>query len=242
VVIYDARFPVLEIVPGFGLYTAEGVIAALEVKSKLDTRSLEIALENSFSVSNIEVRSNRQDVRDATLQLMPLGRSYSHADIPYDDVLRRISPQTYIFAFNCSLSDQRLAECVEKWWKSKDIPFSKYRTRLPGVIVAGEKVGLSFDRVLDIEPSADARHECVTQHGEDTCIAMGIWKTKRRFGWLAMHMLRACCSRIGQIHADLDVRLDVASYLPAKQYFDSELKDSAGRLFGWRDQGKADDQ
>ena len=44
VVLYDSRFPVYEIEPGFGMYPIEGVICTIEIKSFLDKKELVLSL------------------------------------------------------------------------------------------------------------------------------------------------------------------------------------------------------
>src|SRR5262245_42729947 len=65
IILFDSRYPVFEIEPGFGLYPVEGVIGTIEVKSRLTTSSLHEALDNCLSVMRITPAVNVEQLNQA---------------------------------------------------------------------------------------------------------------------------------------------------------------------------------
>jgi len=73
IIIYDPRFPVLEVEKGVGLYFVEGVIATIEVKSVLNSERLREALENCESVMSVGSHVDMDDLNKYAHRLFQHG-------------------------------------------------------------------------------------------------------------------------------------------------------------------------
>ena len=119
VIIYRREFPILKTFGAADVYLIEGVIATIEVKSKLDKDNLIMALENSKSVKKLEPKF-------LDVSLVHAYESYffktrqSELDISeYYSFKQMVAPETYIFAyFGQELETTK--EHLKNWYISED--------------------------------------------------------------------------------------------------------------------------
>jgi len=214
VIIYDPAFPVLEVQPGHGLYLAEGVVAAIEVKSRIDKRKLRGALDNCVSVTGIPPSLMSRSV---TMKL-PEMKPNNVRDFP------TFFPCSYIFAYQSHTSSvDTFSQQVDDWWDDNNLTLNDVE-KLPEVIVAGKMVGLSCGRWFKVGVEGDLAEKVKASSGEHAKIVMGFWEVEHPFGWLLIHLLTTCAQRFSDSH-----KLALDKYLPVAEYWTSEM---AGKLSG----------
>ena len=210
VVIYDPSFPVFEIRPGQGLYLVEGVIATLEVKSKIDKSKLHDSLANCISVTSMPPSIM---TRAMTMKLPGMTPSRI-VDFP------TFSPCTYIFAYQSRSSNTEiLSSHVSEWWESKSFTY-KHIPMMPEIIVAGRIVGLSNGRWFKVAADGELGAKIQDRSGGNAKMVMGFWEVDHPFGWLLMHLLMTCAQRFSDSH-----KLAVEKYLPIAEYWTAEMNE-----------------
>jgi hypothetical protein len=108
-----------------------------------------------------------------------------------------------------------LAQEIEAYFRLKTHLHS-FRRIL--VLDFDERAGVEYDVPTD-ETLCGIRAE----HGEDARIVMGVWPTKQRFGWLALHLMSHASDRLGTMNFGTGVSFGLLEYLPANLYH-GELK------------------
>lgn len=215
IVIFDPRFPILEIEPGMGLYPVEGVIATIEVKSMLNRDKLTESLENCYSVMQVRPYSDYEDLQRRVDELMELRRlSQREAE---SCLAWSLQPKTYVFGFTGYKTPDALCSIVEKWYNAKGRPGSLLCPFLPRLVISEAALGISADNWVFLPKSPNPVKEVVMQF-----IA-----TERRFGIFALHLLHAISERLGTLHAQEGVRFSHEKYFPWDEYM-AEMKVSEG--------------
>jgi hypothetical protein len=215
VIIFDPRFPILEIEPGMGLYPVEGVIATIEVKSTLDSKKLTIALENCFSVMKVSPYFVREDFDIRAKELATTKKLNPSQSM--EMLMLSLQPRTYVFGFAGYTTADSLGEAVEKWYRDKGNPGSILRPLLPRVIVSEKAIGLSADNLTILPESNDPKKAVVMQF-----IA-----SEKRFGLFVLHLINAVSERLGTIHNEERVRYGYDRYFPWQEYM-AELSVAGG--------------
>ena len=226
IVIYDSRFPVFEIQSGIGIYPLEGVIATIEVKSTLTKRSLFEALENTLSLIQLTpgvVSTSASHWKSRAKALESDGYSPREA-------MRKAGfefiPASYIYAFNSKLKAKGLSTAVNNWFRSENQPIvcDNHCAVLPRVIVGGHSLGLLHDGLIQIDPGQDVLSEWKKDNHSAPSHVMSFWDTKRRFGWLMIHLLHTVSSRVGLSHAVSGAEYGIDQYLSIEDYFKKDLE------------------
>ena len=224
IIIYDSRFPVFEIESGIGIYPLEGVIATIEVKSTLTNESLHEALENILSL--ILLTPGLEDPSPLETRIKDLKKKGT----PPRDALQKVGfefiPATYIYAFNTKMRKKALANSTNKWFNSKKNPAVVNEGScavLPRVIVAGCSVGLLHDGYFEIDPGDPIVSDWKKENNSEPQHIMSFWDTKKRFGWLMIHLTHTVCSRIGLKHALSGAKYGIDQYLNINYYFENDM-------------------
>lgn len=230
VVLYDDRFPVLEIEDGFGLYFAEGVIATIEIKSTMTITELRRSLDNCHSVLDLPLIVSQEDLNLLAAKNFDSSRE-SAADFE-QRIYSALKPDTYIFAFENKVSHKKFGNTVDEWYMSKGMPLKKHCVYLPKVIAARGILGIQSDSILMLDPGEDVNDQIAKKFADYRCV-MGIWKTTWQFGWLIMRLLEKVARRLGSQHSELNVAYNFRSSLPFGEYYVEELKAKLCHYISW---------
>ncbi len=223
IIVFDSRFPVFEIECGIGIYPLEGVIATIEVKSTLTKKSLFESLENTLSL--IQLTPGLEDPSPW------LSRVKEHESNGYSpkEAMRKAGfefiPATYIYVFNSKLRAKGLSTSVSRWFDSKEHPVVSdgHCAVLPRVIVGGNSLGLLHDGLIQIDPGEDVVADWKKDNNSGPNHVMSFWDTKRRFGWLMIHLIHTVCSRVGLSHAISGAKYGIDQYLSIEDYCKKDL-------------------
>jgi hypothetical protein len=204
IIIYDARFPLMR-VEGGGLYFVEGVLATIEVKSIVDSRELETALENCRSVLTLGICGEHPEEAAAriTFYMEKGALTRENAEERFHYMLH---PATYVFGFNSNLSLETTASCIKNWWDSFGCARSTYFPLLPRVIDSGNVVGFIND----------GRISLISDKGTDH--VMSLFETHLRFRWLALHLMDAVSLRLGLRNCAEGFDYRLSGYYPWDEY------------------------
>lgn len=141
IILFDSRFPVLEIDSGVGTYPLEGVIATIEVKSTLTTRELYTALDNTRSLIDLTPGLEQDTpLKEHMRELVKSGSSETDAKRKaYFEWI----PAGYIYAFTSRIRKRGLSKAVNEWFISNEQPAVSEGlcAILPRAIVAGLPLG-----------------------------------------------------------------------------------------------------
>lgn len=103
---------------------------------------------------------------------------------------------------------------------------------LPRVIATDGTVALQNDGWFRIEPG-EAGETARRDLSPNARVVMGLWSTSRRFGWLAQHLMHVVSHRLGLLHVGEQVRFSIEPYMPAREYFEKDMKGSLGHYIFW---------
>ena len=219
VVVYDPRFPIMK-VEGGGLYFVEGVLATIEVKSTIDTVSLKDSLENCRSVLQLWPHGEHPHEAEARIKFYA-----EKGNLTPEEAEHRFwymfRPATYIFAFCSKLSLDSTCSAVVEWWRDDaGCKLSSHFPLLPRVVTAGNIVGVVNDGRISLSTLEGNRQ------------VMTLFKTEKRFRWLAIHLMDAVSQRLGlrNFGEQFDYRL--SDYYPFDDYI-AELAKSEVRAVNW---------
>lgn len=225
IIVYDPRFPVFEMQSGIGVYLLEGVIATIEVKSMLTKKTLYEALENTYSFLEltpglVSSTASRWMARVKAIE----AEGYSHKEAMRKAGFEFI-PATYVFSFNSRLRAKGLSNSVDGWFKVKGHPVlcDDHCAVLPRVIACGNSLGLLHDGLIKIQPDPNVLSEWRKENPEPNHMML-FWDTKRRLGWLIIHLLHTVCSRIGLQHAVSGAVYGVDQYLSIEDYYKNDME------------------
>lgn len=221
IILFDSRFPLMEVDPGIGLYPVEGVIATIEVKTRLNKKELGIALDNCKSVLDLELGSPALggfEARVAGLIKENKHRTEQEAKIRAGCELM---PATYIFSFS-GLNPKKICEYTDNWFTANSLPVLKIGNKsgwcpgLPRVLVSGNSIGAMNDGWFSMVLSAD--DETKLQACER--LMMSFWKTQVPYWWLATHIVHTVCCRLGMRHASSGHRYRIDHYIDRPETID----------------------
>lgn len=212
IIIYDPRFPILEIAGG-GLYLVEGVIAAIEVKSTINSEQLTLALDNCKSVLSLKPEGEDPEERDARIAFYRDRNNNMSNDDAVNRFIYNFLPETYIFGFTSDLTCETTFNNIHGWWNDINEPKSPKNPYLPKMIVTGNSVGISNDGFLTInidDPTNDI----------DNQIFFHFFETDLRFRWLALHIVNKVSSRLGIKSYGLGgtITYRITGYFPMEEY------------------------
>lgn len=111
IIIYRNDFPVLRTLGTSDVYLIEGVIASIEVKSSLNSKSLVEALENCKSVRDLKPTFIRESMNHYTNPIYDEDFEVL-SDDKKNSVMGLILPPTYIFSYQ-GFTDKSLASFIE---------------------------------------------------------------------------------------------------------------------------------
>jgi hypothetical protein len=230
VILYDSRWPFLEVAQGVGLYFVSGVIATIEVKSTLTKRELNGALENCLSVMKITHPVNKADAMRRRTEIAA-GPHLSIGDA--QAVLNwELTPRTYIFAFKTKMNCIAIGGAVAKWYDARGESATPFQPFLPRLIAAPGTVAIQDDGWLRHDLGEESKEKIRRQHGPRARAVMIPYPTKRHFGWLAFHLIHTVHERLGPVYAAGNVRMPIDEYLPVGP-FSNELKDGETDAIVW---------
>lgn len=215
IIIYDNRFPKFSITgsPMNALYPVEGVVATIEIKSKLDATRLKEALYNCASIIKLPIQINSEDMKNLIEKLMKqnnIGRKDAE-----QMALWKVSPKTYVYAFQGYKKDiAAFIKAIQDWAQESKLLGSYFAPGLPRVIVGEGVVGFTRD-------------DKIIMSNENVFLA---FPTNIRFGLIASHLLAHIADRMKFRHELLDLAYSTSGYNPLKLY-DEEIK--AGKKLGY---------
>jgi hypothetical protein len=217
VVIYDPRFPLMEVESGVGKYLMEGVIATIEVKSQLTKSELKSALANAASVHRLTLVTPNAEAMRHRLHAIEAEHRKSRTEARIHAGCEMF-PATYIFAYR-GVGPETLSDAVEEWWRENQAFVTLDRTDsdgpsgvipiLPREIVSDTAIGVSHDEWVTIGMTDAFRQEVQAKHGPTGRVMMMFCDTERPLWWLGTHLLHTVCARLGTVHAYSGLR-----YLP----------------------------
>lgn len=216
VVVYDSRFPVLQMPDGQALFLTEGVIGAIEVKSQLDGRRLTEALDNCLSVAQI---SPGLLTEDYNAELAKLERSLGSNQRAQAELVWKQQTRTYIFGFRGSHKPRTLNDRIRTWLIGKQGHFFAPRLLVPSVIVSGGSVAIREDDPIQITGGEVYDANGNPADDVDGYKLMTTWASKKRFGWLATHLLHEIERRSLQNLPIVGVRRGISQYYPFEDYY-----------------------
>jgi hypothetical protein len=222
VILYDSRFPVLEVSAGVGLYPVEGVIAAIEVKSRSTREKLTDALDNCASVAKIPVGLQEGEYERREAEMLAKGAKQQYVA---ETLHLELHPPTYVFAFETELSQQTTAEVIATWLGQNFPDAKRIRVPLPRLCALGGVVAIqnTSPMLAEVVQSFDSTSPPQSQ-------VMGVWTTQRPFGILACHLLWAVEQRFGPALPHGGVKYAVSAALPADHYFREDLNNQCGSM------------
>jgi hypothetical protein len=225
IILYDPQCPLMEIQPGQGLYFIEGVIATIEIKSLLTKEKLLQALDNCGSVARLMPSLSSFDQLNR-LGIALLKKNALPKECVQDAVRWEISPRNYVFSFATKMGMEAIKNTVNDWYTENGSLSTAYYPMLPAVFATQGIVGLSNDDWIQIDPGEDVLATMKKEQGDDSRVVMGLYPTRRQFGWLAIRIMHDVHVRLGLSHAHHQVPFSIDGYLPAKEYFE---EDCAGK-------------
>jgi hypothetical protein len=226
ILLFDARVPCLRGPDGTGLFPVEGVLAAIEVKTRIHSADdLVCALENCHSVSALQATGD-WDFQNAIER--KIGEHIARENMSRLDAyvlaMNCAFPATYVFALQDGLSDEGLCDAIDQWFHRPRAPNLKETTpAIPRMIVAGHRVAVANDRIARFPTSAEAHEHAVQLFGPTGEVLAGIWpRVEHRWSWLASHLLLSLTYRLGITHDYLGARYRIDRYLPFDECFQLE--------------------
>ncbi|MCA9305185.1 MAG: hypothetical protein KDA16_01535 [Phycisphaerales bacterium] len=219
VVVYDSRYPALRIKNGTAMYPIEGVIATIEVKSRLDATELRGALDNCLSVMRIPVMSITRDYADA---MRSLERVFGSPESVKHHLEWSSRPRTFIFGFDGLKTPDAVQSVVTDWIHENGKQGSGNRLYLPSAIATSDIVGLALGEHFTVAPSSISPE----LHGK--AAAMMFYPGERQFAWVAALMLACAEDRILFASGDSSFRPTIRGYLNFESLINQDL--SGGEL------------
>lgn len=236
IIIFDNRCFRLSITgdPRNSLYPVEGVIATIEIKSELNSDTLNQALDNCFSVMRLPLQIQSEEKNDWLERYKELsknnveraGREWDDVFIKYaevageDELNWRIGPRTYIFAFHGYKEKYGLlSEAVFKWIsENEDFYCSHYAPNLPRIIVGEGVIGITRDAKIRMKKNH----------------AFMAFQTNVRFGLMITHLLSVISDRIKPRYDIYNISFDMQKYMPMDIYA-KEIKEAPKQILGITD-------
>jgi len=207
IIVFDNRFPKFSMTgnPFNSLYPVEGVVATIEVKTKLNKNTLKEGLNNCYSVYNLPFITDWGDCNTSLNKLMKaqkLSKKEAGRALSW-----KLGPRTYIFAFEgYKDNDKALLETVYDWINENKIEVKHHCTMLPRIIVGEGIVGVSNDDIISV------RNKFM------------VFKTKIRFGILASHLLSVIADRFKPRYERYNVCFSTKGYNIINLYLDELIK------------------
>lgn len=205
VIIYDPRFPALRS-ESSGIYLVEGVIAAIEVKSRIDSlETLTACLENCGSVARLRINGQSNEEFDARVAFYQKLQGVSKADAEARAV-SMFAPATYVVGISSELNYVTLGKCAMEWWQKNS--GRHYCPLLPRVISAGHTVAFTADGRMSMRAANDKES------------LLSVWQSERRFRWFAVHIMDLVSRRLGQRHFGEERDFAIDSYFPLQRWLE----------------------
>lgn len=231
VILYDRRFPRFELPGAPGVYLAEGVIAAIEVKSVLDAPAFRAALDNCASVIPTEVSMHTESLTRRKSMMPPIEEN----GVLTDEFLCSLLPRTYIFGFRSTLTPESAQDIVIEKFKERG-KTADWDVRMPRVVVAGEVVGVFCDSWHKLGLDEAGSRQLRSRSTASCSILSAFWRTNHRLGLLAIDLTHAAVTRLAPAHGAHDVRYAFEQYLPSDLYSHEMLDKHAVLLANYWEQ------
>ena len=217
IILFDVRFPCLRLPYGPGLFPVEGVLATIEVRTRIDSKKhLKSAIENCRSVLSLKPvgHANMAVAMRNKFDFIMKDRNASARDANIEVGFLAATP-TYIFAVNEGLTAATIYECIGEWLGNAKIK-KKDWLPLPRVILAGDTLGLLFDGIQSFTIDERVSQKARETFGLNAMPLMAIYGgVPRRLSAFVTHLLLTISRRIGTQHFGLGGNLSILSYLPA---------------------------
>lgn len=223
IVIFDAQYPAMKIPGGSYLFPIEGVIATMEVKSRLTQESLRTALENCRSVMRLASHCSflLEDIQALT------GDAVSPLEaLTEEHKWRHLIPRTYVFAFdglqNVSALHEALYACFREYAPER----TGQRAMVPSVIASGGAIALAWGDPVCLR-DAEARDASGTPLSDAVLASRAIYillPLQLQFGIMASHLLWHIDQQLNARALHAGVRRSTSAYLSFEEYIDPVLK------------------
>ncbi len=223
IVIFDGRFPSFQMPDGQSLFPVEGVIATIEVKSRLDTAKLHESLDACLSVARVSPSVVSEELKSQAKRFEETPSGII-CELP-EELERMVIPRTYVFAFDGFERPEDLNEAVNEWLIARGHPSTPNRMLLPSIIVTGGAVAVLYGDPIRISDLQMGTRDGKEVDPTNVQIFMFVFKAERKFGWLATHLLYAIETRRFEQDSASPLRMALGNYFPFQEYFDEHAPD-----------------
>lgn len=208
IIIYDDRLPKLELAPGFGYYAIEGVIAAIEIKSKLDKKSIIESLNNAKSVLDLKpvICGDPKVATEEGLKDLETAYLKRKAFFQY-------SSACYIFSFDSIKQMSIASNHVKEWIQNINYISNELNCpKLPRMLIGKGWVGLLDDGYIEIPGNENI---------------MVFLKTEHTFAYFISHLLNKISLRFRAFQGVSDSYYTFNMMLPISEYIANDIKNES---------------
>jgi hypothetical protein len=218
IVIHDGRYPVFN-QGNSALFPAEGVIATIEVKSRLDAASLEDAWNKCLSVLALNQLVAAEDRETMDCKLKAKGIAAEQRVVVID---RCIRPTTYIYAFDGLGTLDGFTDALQALMANPGVPVSQDTRHpvVPSIIASGGVVGLAWGNPVRAFPRPG--------QPDMPSGALPVYvsvPSQHRFGILAADLLARIEQRTTLAEAHFGIRRSIFEYLPVQEYLQRPIEE-----------------
>ena len=212
IIIYDDRVPRFELSKGLGFYPVEGVIATIEVKSNLKKDDIISALDNCYSVLNLQpIVCGDPQVSNEKGWKKPLSSSEKRA------VSFQYGVATYIFSFD-SVKNETFINHTKDWCSKKDDVIKNGIALLPRAVIGNSWIGLLDDSYVSLPAKEISK--------SDSGNAMVFIETENYFSYFISHLLNKISFRIKASQGVTDCYYSINKSLPLEKLVDEAQSDN----------------
>lgn len=192
VVLYRKDFPILRTLGQSNVYLVEGVLATIEVKSKLTKAKLWDALQNGKSVRNLRLSLMADSYEHYAKKIY--GCSLAEMSLPKtQSMVAMLMPPHYVFGYRGYDHNQLhlLLAHIDEWFSSKDSGGECDASTLPEVVSTFGCVGVS--NIGNTLKLPNARHAFAVSTDDDPLKALLpilLLNIVERTGWLSFGATR----------------------------------------------------
>ncbi len=201
IIILDKRSPKFEFAKGIGYYPIEGVLACIEIKSKLNKDDIHAALQNSLSVLTLSpILCGEVQIADGDNWVKPRN----------DEERRKATYQfftaTYIFSFD-SIKMETACKHISEFIDTNRTELTEgHLARLPRCIVGKEWVSMLDDSYVEIPKKELEKAE--------TGNALFCFNTENAFLYFISHLLHKISIRIKMSQGVTNCYFSINELLP----------------------------
>ncbi len=213
IIIFDNRFPRFSITGSNhnAIYPIEGVIATMEIKTKLTTKTLKSALDNCFSVIKlpIQIKNLNKHIEEYKTQHQCDDREAAQ------NLMIELAPHTYIFSFKKSILKDSFLKTIKEWIETYRALDSGVAL-LPRLIITQGLIGITKGDIIEMKNGFFSVCEV-----EDI-----------KFGLFASHLLNLIHKRLNPGLETKKIYYSIDGLTPLKLYIESIKNENCETLMG----------